>query len=168
MNGARPAAWYRDPQDPAWIYRYWNGNDWTEHTAPVRQTPYSEETNGSRPAAWYRDPQDPAWHYRYWNGNDWTEHTAPIPQTPYSGDGPTYSATYSTGSSSGSWAGFLIVPAAILLLMGLFTACSSSSSGVNKDTPECDAYRALLILKDGGADLTWHEVESAGDKCRNS
>ena len=31
VNGARPAAWYRDPHDPAWHYRYWDGHNWTDH-----------------------------------------------------------------------------------------------------------------------------------------
>ena len=29
-----PADWYPDPQDPS-LQRYWDGNAWTEHTAPA-------------------------------------------------------------------------------------------------------------------------------------
>ena len=59
------------------------------------------------------------------------------------------------------------MPVAILLLIATFNGCSTSS-GVDKNTPECAAYRALLILKDDGADLSWHDVENAGQECRNS
>lgn len=119
--------------------------------------------DGARPAAWYRDPHDPAWHYRYWDDTNWTEHTAVIPQVPYSGES---THTY-TPTGTASLAPLLVVPVAILLLIALFTGCSTSS-GTDKDTPECATYRALLTLKDDGADLTWHEVENAGQDCRDS
>lgn len=29
-----PAAWFPDPDDPAHMYRYWDGTRWTEHRSP--------------------------------------------------------------------------------------------------------------------------------------
>ena len=31
-----PEAWYEDPSDPTRL-RWWDGRQWTGHTAPVRQ-----------------------------------------------------------------------------------------------------------------------------------
>ncbi len=42
-----PANWYPDPQDPT-LQRYWDGNAWTEHTAPA--APAGAEVGGA-PAA---------------------------------------------------------------------------------------------------------------------
>lgn len=35
---ATPAGWYDDPYDPQ-MYRYWDGQDWTDYSAPVFAQP---------------------------------------------------------------------------------------------------------------------------------
>jgi uncharacterized protein (AIM24 family) len=45
------AAWHPDPQDPSQL-RWWDGSQWTEHTAPIAETAGAGSTTlGSAPAA---------------------------------------------------------------------------------------------------------------------
>ncbi len=50
--------WYPDPSNPE-AARYWDGESWTENTAPLRA------------AGWYRDPDSSG--KRYWDGHRWAE-----------------------------------------------------------------------------------------------
>ena len=78
MSNTTPAGWYPDSSSPG-QQRYWNGTQWTEHTAQ------SGPTNYAPPAGWYPDSRSPR-QQRYWNGTQWTEHAAPIwPSAPPSG-----------------------------------------------------------------------------------
>jgi resuscitation-promoting factor RpfB len=70
MSNTTPAGWYPDSRSPGQL-RYWNGTQWTGHTAP------SGPTSNTTPAGWYPDSQSPG-QLRYWNGTKWTGHTAPI------------------------------------------------------------------------------------------
>ena len=39
-----PAGWYRDPNDAS-SWRYWDGDAWTEHRAPLHETSEQPSTN---------------------------------------------------------------------------------------------------------------------------
>lgn len=97
-----PAGWYPDPDAPKAIQRYWDGEGWTEETAPLppdgaaakpeaEPVPSPEEEKdaagegrvagapppeweGGAPAGWYLDP-DEAPLRRYWDGSAWTDWT---------------------------------------------------------------------------------------------
>ena len=97
---AVPADWYPDPDSPKTLQRYWDGEGWTDDTAPLppapadrdqRSTPpepaaeaVTESTAVIRtseasdqeaiPAGWYADPDEPATR-RYWDGDEWTDWT---------------------------------------------------------------------------------------------
>jgi hypothetical protein len=43
MATPTPAGWYADPESPG-QYRYWDGQAWTQHTAPASAPPPSAET----------------------------------------------------------------------------------------------------------------------------
>ena len=50
MSGpAAPAGWYEDPKAPG-LLRYWDGDDWTTHTAPASAPPPTEEAAPEEPA----------------------------------------------------------------------------------------------------------------------
>jgi hypothetical protein len=82
-----PADWYPDPDSPNTLQRYWDGESWTDHTAPLPPAPLTTEPGvGAEPAAarnddsapipagWYADPDEPATR-RYWDGEEWTDWT---------------------------------------------------------------------------------------------
>jgi hypothetical protein len=82
---AVPADWYPDPDSPKTLQRYWDGEAWTDDTAPLpamRTEPggvaesaaVAEDDSAPIPAGWYSDPDEPATR-RYWDGDEWTDWT---------------------------------------------------------------------------------------------
>ncbi len=63
------AGWFPDPGAPTVRVRYWSGEQWTQHHAPVESIDQPRVEAG-----WYADPHAPVTHARYWDGDVWTEH----------------------------------------------------------------------------------------------
>lgn len=69
-----PAGWYPQPDG---TQRYWDGAQWTEHTAPVpAPTPPPATGSSPTPAGWYPDAQVLGGQ-RYWDGRQWTMQRPP-------------------------------------------------------------------------------------------
>ena len=86
------AGWYPD-RDQANTARWWDGQQWTEHTQAIApaaaafEQPVSAAAFGFGPvepapaavaAGWYVDDADPS-ILRWWDGVQWTVHTTPVP-----------------------------------------------------------------------------------------
>jgi hypothetical protein len=88
-----PADWYPDPDSPRTLQRYWDGESWTDDTAPLPPAPADRDSRPEPPepatestaviesddlvpipAGWYADPDEPATR-RYWDGEEWTDWT---------------------------------------------------------------------------------------------
>jgi hypothetical protein len=70
---AVPADWYPDPDSPKTLQRYWDGERWTDDTAPLPPAP-ADRGQEAIPAGWYADPDEPPTR-RYWDGDEWTDWT---------------------------------------------------------------------------------------------
>lgn len=60
----RPAAWYDDPED-ATQYRYWDGNQWTEHRSPKQAPPPAGSPSEPPPGSPSPTTKKPWWK-RWW------------------------------------------------------------------------------------------------------
>lgn len=112
--------WYPDPND-ALGQRYWDGAQWTTHTAPAAGSDVTAESSESwwngdaedpsvvsaavetwapastspgQGAGWYADPQNP-YAMRYWDGTQWTEHQS-APSVSYATQSPIPQPMYAT------------------------------------------------------------------------
>jgi hypothetical protein len=101
-----PAGWYPDPQKST-IRRYWNGNSWTEHTAPADQVPTTPRPDASAPRT--RDHDETAFA--------WTLAVLPLLWLPVDYFAPAFSAATGT------------IIAAIVLNGALATADSKRLAG---------------------------------------
>ncbi|MGP4007156.1 phospholipid scramblase-related protein [Streptomyces sp. 4N124] len=57
-----PAGWYADPHGAPRTLRYWDGAQWTEHTAPDQQAQHAGPVPQQQPAVPVQQQQQPAGH----------------------------------------------------------------------------------------------------------
>ena len=136
------AGWYPD-RNEANTVRWWDGQQWTDHTqstapavaafeqpvssaafgfVPPVQNPLAQVTHQVAPG-WYPDNADPSLQ-RWWDGRDWTAHTAPTvsamqPSPGYVGAAKNTLATLAMVLAIGSLAGLLLAPLLLLAIPGI-------------------------------------------------